>query len=103
MDPPVGCAVACNLPAGLMPSGAAAKTPQCSDVSAGPLTQLFLSDVQTILVCDDSRPLYLVYPTNFLITPSPVGSTSNCVIPPAPPPTVDVVPPDSDGSEGSGP
>lgn len=63
---------------------------------------LFLNDGLTILVCDPSRPIYLVYHTNFSITPQVVGPTGSCVPPPPPPPTLDVKLPGMGGSGGAG-
>jgi hypothetical protein len=82
-DPPVDCAGLCiimlGLPEGMSPPPPS-PTPGCA--GGGGLTQQFVTDIQTTLVCDESMPSYAVLPPFFHITPQ-VTQTGNCTPPPA--------------------
>ena len=73
-----------GLPDGMAPPPPSS-TPGCA--GGGGLAQQFVTDVQTVLTCDESMSSYAVLPPFFYITPR-VTQMGNCLPPPALPDTV---------------
>jgi hypothetical protein len=85
-DPPLGCVGLCiTVDMGAM--GPPPPTPSTTCDAGGDLAKQFVSDVETILVCDETMASYVVFPPYFSITPQ-VVQTGTCAQPPALPNTM---------------
>lgn len=86
-DPPLGCVAICffaPLDAPMPMPSLPTPTANCSDPGAGPRAAQFLTDIDTVLTCDQNLyygASYVVFPTTFYLDPQ-VTQTGNCTPPP---------------------
>jgi hypothetical protein len=91
-DPPLECVGVCLTGPMAAVAGSPPPTPTPACSAGSDLARLFVTDVQTILVCDENlypnMESYVVFPPFFQIAPQVIEAGDGCVQPPVLPDTM---------------